>query len=190
MQSWLVWTLRFWTSATIAGGIKCNTEIPWWLEELSGLGPQDKSQKACSPFQKRWLETFHYRDIIPCHRKGSDPVSLNCSSWLDALGFSGFPGTLTQTQEEDICQSWMCWAVCLTELPASPAEPAAATSQETNLSQSQHQLLLPRATTRFLCLDELGFHDVLHRQFPTCPNQNWQTVKDWHTRQQTVREIE
>lgn len=89
LRSWLVWILR------------------------------TKHKKLVFPLPKWRPEIFHYRDIIPCHRKGYDPVSLNCSSRLDALGFSGFPGTLTQTQEEDICQSWPCGAVCITELPAT-----------------------------------------------------------------------
>lgn len=84
------------------------------------MGPQDEAQKACffhcrNEDRKYFITETSYL----ANRKGYDPVSLNCFSRLDGLGFSGFPGTLTQTQEEDICQSWACGAVCITELPAT-----------------------------------------------------------------------
>lgn len=51
------------------------------------------------------------------------------------------------------------WIAC------PPAEPPVTTSQETTLSQSQQQLILPNVSTRHLGLDEVGFYDAitLHR---------------------------
>lgn len=87
--------------------------------------------------------------------------------------------------ELDVLGRLSHWIACLPSRATGSYKPG-------NKPQSQHQLLLPTATTRLLCLHELGFHDAitLHRQFPICTNQNWQTVKDWHIRQQTVRETE
>lgn len=169
--------------------MKCNTEsVAWWSEQLSGLGPQDKSQKACSsPFQKRCLETFHYRDITPCHRKGYDPVSLNCSSRLDALGFQDSQARWHKPRKEISARAGH--AGLSGSLNCLPPQQSHRQLQETNLSQTQHQLLLPTATTRLWCLHELGFHDVtaFQRQIPLCPNQNWHCQTDTSDNKQWER---
>lgn len=86
--------------------------------------------------------------------------------------------------ELDVLGRLSHWIACLPSRTIGSYKPG---NKPVSVSTSA---ALPRATTRLLCLDELGFHDAiaLHRQFPICPNQNGQIVKDWHIRQQTARE--